>query len=46
MGPLSVEGEDPGMDREEGATEAADFVKKMNFMPSGIAFDSAFSKDE
>ena len=46
VGPLSVEWEDPGMDREEGATEAADFVKKMNFMPSGIAFDSAFSKDE
>jgi sugar phosphate isomerase/epimerase len=38
-GPLSVEWEDNGMDRESGAKEAADFVKKMNFSPSTIAFD-------
>jgi sugar phosphate isomerase/epimerase len=38
-GPLSVEWEDNGMDREFGAKESADFVKKINFSPSSIAFD-------
>jgi sugar phosphate isomerase/epimerase len=38
-GPLSVEWEDNGMEREFGAKESAEFVKKMNFMPSDIAFD-------
>ena len=38
-GPLSVEWEDNGMDREFGATEAAAFVKRMNFSPSTVAFD-------
>jgi sugar phosphate isomerase/epimerase len=38
-GPLSVEWEDNGMQREFGAKESAEFVKKMNFMPSDIAFD-------
>jgi sugar phosphate isomerase/epimerase len=41
-GPLSVEWEDSGMDREEGAIEACDFVNDIDFMPSDIAFDSAF----
>ena len=41
-GPLSVEWEDSGMDREHGATEAAAFVKKVDFAPSAIAFDAAF----
>ena len=41
-GPLSVEWEDNGMDREHGATEAAAFVKKIDFAPSDIAFDAAF----
>ena len=41
-GPLSVEWEDSGMDREHGATEAAAFVKKIDFAPSDIAFDAAF----
>jgi sugar phosphate isomerase/epimerase len=38
-GPLSVEWEDNGMDREYGAKEALDFVRSMNFSPSAIAFD-------
>ena len=41
-GPLSVEWEDSGMDREHGATEAAAFVKEVDFAPSDIAFDAAF----
>ncbi len=44
-GPLSVEWEDSGMDREFGAREAAQFVKRMDFRSSGRAFDSAFEKD-
>ena len=38
-GPLSVEWEDNGMEREFGAQESADFVKRMNFSPSDVAFD-------
>lgn len=44
QGPLSVEWEDPGMDREHGAMEAAAFVKQVDFPPSAVAFDAAFSK--
>ena len=44
-GPLSVEWEDSGMDREHGAKEACEFVKKVDFTPSQIAFDAAFDKD-
>ena len=43
-GPLSVEWEDNGMDREEGATESCAFVKRNNFQPSNVAFDAAFEK--
>ena len=43
-GPLSVEWEDSGMDLEFGAREAAIFVKKLDFEPSQIRFDSAFEK--
>lgn len=45
QGPLSVEWEDSGMDREFGAREAAQFVKRMDFNPSNRAFDSAFEKE-
>lgn len=41
-GPLSVEWEDGGMDREHGAKEACSFVKRLDFPPSAIAFDAAF----
>ncbi|MCA9741778.1 MAG: sugar phosphate isomerase/epimerase [Deferribacteres bacterium] len=43
-GPLSVEWEDSGMEREHGAQEACDFVKDVDFAPSNVAFDAAFDK--
>jgi len=43
-GPLSVEWEDMGMDRDHGANEAVDFVKSIDFTPSSLAFDAAFDK--
>jgi len=44
QGPLTVEWEDSGMDREWGAREALEMVRKHSFPASGQAFDSAFSK--
>jgi sugar phosphate isomerase/epimerase len=44
QGPLSVEWEDSSMDREEGAAEACDYVRDIDFKPSGLAFDAAFEK--
>ena len=44
-GPLSVEWEDPGMDREHGAQEACTFIREMDFKPSSQAFDDAFQQD-
>jgi sugar phosphate isomerase/epimerase len=44
QGPLSVEWEDSRMDREHGAAEACQFIKKADFKPSQVAFDSAFEK--
>jgi len=41
-GPLSVEWEDAGMDREWGAREAAELVRRLDFAPSTTAFDRAF----
>jgi sugar phosphate isomerase/epimerase len=43
-GPLSVEWEDSGMAREHGATEACAFVRRLDFKPSGRAFDAAFER--
>jgi sugar phosphate isomerase/epimerase len=43
-GPLSVEWEDSGMDREFGAREACQFVKRLDFSASERAFDAAFEK--
>ena len=43
-GPLSVEWEDSGMDREHGAAEAVEVVKGTDFTPSSVAFDAAFEK--
>lgn len=42
-GPLSVEWEDSGMDRIDGATEAAAFVKKVDFKKSEFKFDDAIA---
>lgn len=44
-GPLSVEWEDSGMEREFGAKEAYAYISKMNFSPSQIAFDSALKRE-
>jgi len=43
-GPLSVEWEDARMDREHGAREACEFVKRLDFTPANVAFDAAFSE--
>ncbi|HCR17519.1 MAG TPA: AP endonuclease [Candidatus Latescibacteria bacterium] len=43
-GPLSVEWEDSGMDREHGAEEACSFVNAVDFESSGRAFDAAFAE--
>ena len=43
-GPLSVEWEDSRMDRVHGATESAAFCRRVDFKPSGLAFDAAFEK--
>ncbi|MFP4224125.1 MAG: sugar phosphate isomerase/epimerase family protein [Phycisphaeraceae bacterium] len=43
-GPLSVEWEDSRMDREHGATEAAEFVRGIDFPRSDIAFDAQFDR--
>jgi sugar phosphate isomerase/epimerase len=44
-GPLSIEWEDPGMEREYGAAEACAFTKKtMGFTTPAGLFDSAFAE--
>jgi sugar phosphate isomerase/epimerase len=43
QGPLSIEWEDSGMDREWGAQEALAMVRSQDFAPSAVAFDAAFS---
>jgi len=43
-GPLSVEWEDPGMDREHGARESCEYVRRVDFLPPGAAFDAAFER--
>ncbi len=42
-GPLSIEWEDSGMEREWGARDALSFIQKINFEPSDRAFDAVFS---
>jgi len=44
QGPLSIEWEDGRMDREHGAAEAVQAIKKADFKPSQVAFDAAFEK--
>ena len=46
QGPLTIEWEDNGMDREWGARDALAMIKKYNFPPSEQAFDAAFSNRE
>ena len=45
QGPLSIEWEDSGMDREHGAEEACAFTKGVDFPPSDVAFDAAFAEE-
>jgi sugar phosphate isomerase/epimerase len=42
QGPLSIEWEDSGMDREFGAPEALAMIRSQDFTPSTVAFDAAF----
>ncbi len=43
-GPLSVEWEDSGMDRNLGAAESCNFVKQLDFQPSRMVFDKAMQE--
>jgi len=45
QGPLSIEWEDSGMDREWGAREALAMVRSQDFTPSAVAFDAAFASE-
>ena len=45
QGPLSVEWEDSGMDRDWGAPDALAFVRRTDFAPSTVAFDAAFARE-
>ncbi len=44
VGPLSIEWEDSGMDRDWGAPDALAFVRRTDFAPSAIAFDAAMQR--
>ncbi|MCK6630725.1 MAG: TIM barrel protein, partial [Anaerolineae bacterium] len=44
-GPLSVEWEDSGMDREWGAPDALAMIRRTDFAPSFVAFDAAFASE-
>jgi sugar phosphate isomerase/epimerase len=46
QGPLSVEWEDGGMDREHGAAESAAYVRDVDFPASDIVFDEQFDKEK
>lgn len=45
-GPLSIEWEDSGMDREWGAPEALAMIREQDFTASSVAFDAAFAAKE
>src|SRR5947207_15284909 len=45
-GPLSIEWEDSGMDRDWGAPDALAFVRRTDFAPSAIAFDAAMQRSD
>jgi sugar phosphate isomerase/epimerase len=45
-GPLSIEWEDSGMNREYGAQDALAFVRRTDFAPSDVAFDAAMQKGD
>ncbi len=43
-GPLSIEWEDNGMNRDQGAPEALELVRRLDLTPSTQAFDDAFKQ--
>ncbi len=43
QGPVSVEWEDAGMDRLQGAPEALTRLKSFDFEPPSASFDAAFN---
>lgn len=43
-GPLSIEWEDNGMNREQGAPEALELCRRLDLTPSTVAFDAAFQQ--
>ena len=43
-GPISIEWEDAGMDRPEGAPEALSALEKFDFTPPRSSFDAAFPR--
>jgi sugar phosphate isomerase/epimerase len=46
QGPLSIEWEDNNMNRDQGAPEALAMVRRLDLVPSDVAFEAAFmSKD-
>ena len=44
QGPLSIEWEDNGMDRQQGTPEALALVRRLELTPSAVAFDAAFKQ--
>jgi sugar phosphate isomerase/epimerase len=44
QGPLSIEWEDNGMNRDQGAPEALAMVRRLDLTPSDVAFDAAFQQ--
>jgi len=45
-GPYSIEWEDNGMNRDQGAPEALAMVRRLDITPSTVAFDAAFASKE
>ena len=45
-GPLSVEWEDSGMDRDWGGPDALAYIRRTDFAPSAVAFDAAFASED
>jgi sugar phosphate isomerase/epimerase len=45
-GPLSIEWEDNGMNRDQGAPEALAMVRQLDLTPSDVLFDAAFASKE
>jgi sugar phosphate isomerase/epimerase len=46
QGPYSIEWEDNGMSRDQGASEALAMVRRLDITPSDVAFDAAFTSKE